>query len=493
MSDNPTEQLAFKQLAAIYAEQIRPVAFWIGAGLSQPAGFPGWRDLRAALDAALVEKIRLADPPFSEKLRRYKAAIDVETDPWQAFELYSSDHVLGTRFETVIQLTLKPRQPKRTPKCYDLLAHLNIRGLVTLNLDRLAESAMRQSRGDDLNFVLGTEMDAKYRYFAHRTPYVLNLHGVIDEPETWILTKTAFEKLRRTPAYVQFLRSLFTEKTVVFLGVSVDDAGTYGIIENLAADQIPVSQHFWITDRNDERTDRFCGQLDIETILYNSADGHEEQLVTLLVGLDKYRSYDSMIIASTPVVPSAHFPTNTLPEPEALAKHAPEEVRLYLNGYLKSALERDTDGSAYRRLLVQYDFAVHQAWYVDVALEQPFLGYKLLEKIGSGAFGTVYKAATDLSTQPLAIKILQERMRFDQLKVGAFRRGINSMKILTQRNIEGAVKIHAAFEIPACIIMEYIPGENLERVVKSGRLDPYFGGIAVAERIARIVGIAHEL
>jgi len=78
------------------------------------------------------------------------------------------------------------------------------------------------------------------------------------------------------------------------------------------------------------------------------------------------------------------------------------------------------------------------------------LGYRLEKFQAKGAFGKVYKSSDPMG-ETVAIKILLEEERKKRDFLQSFRRGVRSMRILGERNVDGIVKYREAFEIPAFV------------------------------------------
>ena len=92
-----------------------------------------------------------------------------------------------------------------------------------------------------------------------------------------------------------------------------------------------------------------------------------------------------------------------------------------------------------------------------------------------------------------AIKLLLPEIRNKRDYLNSFRRGVRSMRILTQRKVKGMVKFREAFEIPACVIMEYVDGPTLEEAMKHGLLDSLPKCLDILVRVGEIVHNAHNL
>lgn len=88
-----------------------------------------------------------------------------------------------------------------------------------------------------------------------------------------------------------------------------------------------------------------------------------------------------------------------------------------------------------------------------------------IKSVGKGAFGSVYEVE-DKDGNRYALKVLLPDVKDNISYLSCFRRGIRSMGILKERGIEGMVQIHDSYEVPACIIMDYVDGITLRGVIK---------------------------
>ena len=96
----------------------------------------------------------------------------------------------------------------------------------------------------------------------------------------------------------------------------------------------------------------------------------------------------------------------------------------------------------------------------------PQLGdYQLLEKLGEGGMGAVYKARHVRLDRVVAIKILPQERTRDQAAVARFAR---EMKAVGQLNHPNIVQAHDAREIDGTtvLVMEYVEGHDLAEVAR---------------------------
>lgn len=126
---------------------------------------------------------------------------------------------------------------------------------------------------------------------------------------------------------------------------------------------------------------------------------------------------------------------------------------------------------------------------------QTFSHYEVIEELGRGGMGAVYKARDVLLDRVLAIKIL----RADIANPTRERRFIQEAKTASSLNHPNIVTIYEIFHISEspCIAMEYITGDTLEQHLEKGPLELRKGlewGVAMADALARAhaAGIVHR-
>jgi hypothetical protein len=90
--------------------------------------------------------------------------------------------------------------------------------------------------------------------------------------------------------------------------------------------------------------------------------------------------------------------------------------------------------------------------------------YRIVEVLGSGGMGTVYKAEHQLMERPVALKVIRADLTRDPAAVERFRREVRAAARLAHRNI---VTAHDADEAGGThfLVMEFVEGTSLDRVV----------------------------
>ncbi len=96
--------------------------------------------------------------------------------------------------------------------------------------------------------------------------------------------------------------------------------------------------------------------------------------------------------------------------------------------------------------------------------------YELLENIGEGGMGTVYKAKCHLLNRFVAVKILKTELSNDEEFVARFKKEGTSIARLSHPNIVNVYDVGSENNINF-IVMEYINGKTLKRIImENGRL-----------------------
>ena len=389
------------------------------------------------------------------------------------------------------------RTPSGVPLAYSKIWQLRISGLLNLNLDRLATQAFVQVHPEKDTVEFNSRQVGSYMHVLKSPdPYIYNLHGVVDDATSWVMGYDVQKQLQGNEAYITFVRSVATSSTVIFIGISADDVAAGGHLDHLVRQGIDTGAHYWITDRRDLSTDQWAEAASIRVIRYENSDGRHGQLIECLDDLlthvpreDSPHLPPVRLRQSLPAVPA------TLPDPAELVREDAEEVRLILNRHASDILSRGTEDAyeEYSRFSAEYDEAIHRAWYISpVPGRNMLLGYEVHAAVARGAFGRVYKA-TNRNGDSVAIKVLLDDIRSNPEMLKSFRRGVRSMRILSERGVAGMVPYRDASEIPAFAVMDWVEGANLRDAVLAGRVQSWDGILRVAAQLTDIIKRAHAL
>jgi serine/threonine protein kinase len=122
-------------------------------------------------------------------------------------------------------------------------------------------------------------------------------------------------------------------------------------------------------------------------------------------------------------------------------------------------------------------------------------GYRLLEELGRGAMGMVYKAVDTALDRPVALKVLRAGFEASAEQMARFRTEALSVARLTHPNI---VQIYGWIEHQGlrCLALEYVDGGNLAMKIRelagNGDLMPIRDAVMLTVTLARAVEFAHQ-
>ncbi|AQR96147.1 Stk1 family PASTA domain-containing Ser/Thr kinase [Clostridium saccharoperbutylacetonicum] len=117
--------------------------------------------------------------------------------------------------------------------------------------------------------------------------------------------------------------------------------------------------------------------------------------------------------------------------------------------------------------------------------------YKILEKIGEGGMGIVYKAKCTLLNRFVAIKILKAELSENEDFIARFRREANSAASLSHQNIVSVYDVGSEGKINF-IVMEYINGKTLKKLIKENNKLSYSTALDISLQISKALLYAHK-
>jgi serine/threonine protein kinase len=117
--------------------------------------------------------------------------------------------------------------------------------------------------------------------------------------------------------------------------------------------------------------------------------------------------------------------------------------------------------------------------------------YRILDKVGSGGTGRVYKALHTSMDRVVAIKVIRPDLLKDSSILNSFRREVRAVSKLHHPNIVAA---YDANEIRGVnfLVMEYVEGMNLHQLVKAHGPLPVALACEVMRQAAQALQYAHE-
>ncbi len=122
--------------------------------------------------------------------------------------------------------------------------------------------------------------------------------------------------------------------------------------------------------------------------------------------------------------------------------------------------------------------------------DQLLLHYRIVDKIGEGGMGAVWKALDTQLDREVAIKVLPEQFALDAERLARFEREAKLLASLNHPNIAGIYGLHSADGI-RFLSMELVHGEDLQQRLARGPLSME-DGLSAAGQIAEALEAAHD-
>ncbi len=116
--------------------------------------------------------------------------------------------------------------------------------------------------------------------------------------------------------------------------------------------------------------------------------------------------------------------------------------------------------------------------------------YKVLEELGAGGMGVVYRAHDTKLNRDVALKILPEQFASDSQRMGRFQREAEVLASLDHPNIGQIYGIEEAGQTKA-LVLQLIEGPTLAERIAQGPI-PVEDALKIALQIAEGLEAAHE-
>ena len=117
--------------------------------------------------------------------------------------------------------------------------------------------------------------------------------------------------------------------------------------------------------------------------------------------------------------------------------------------------------------------------------------YHVTALIGEGAMGEVYRATDTQTGQEVAVKVITQKLAFDDDMLARFRREGEALRQLRHSNIVAFVDTFSVGKQQA-IVMEYVPGGSLHSLIKQGPL-PIDQAVRLTLELSDALSRAHLL
>jgi predicted ATPase len=118
--------------------------------------------------------------------------------------------------------------------------------------------------------------------------------------------------------------------------------------------------------------------------------------------------------------------------------------------------------------------------------------YEIIEELGKGGMGRVYKALDKEISEEVALKLLKPEIASDESTVERFRNELKFARKISHKNVCRMYHLSKEEETPY-ITMEYVPGEDLKSLVKrKGKLAEE-EAVSIAKQVCEGLSEAHRL
>jgi serine/threonine protein kinase len=126
--------------------------------------------------------------------------------------------------------------------------------------------------------------------------------------------------------------------------------------------------------------------------------------------------------------------------------------------------------------------------------ELPVLGsdrFEILEQIGAGGMGTVYKAIQKSVGRPVAVKVLSSEYAANAAGVGRFVREATVVSRLVHPNIVSMIEFGRDPEGNLLLVMELLEGEPLRQTLRRDKRLPPWRAVQIAMQVLAALRVAH--
>ncbi len=118
--------------------------------------------------------------------------------------------------------------------------------------------------------------------------------------------------------------------------------------------------------------------------------------------------------------------------------------------------------------------------------------FELIEELGAGGMGIVYRAYDKEVGEEIALKVLHPDIALDERTVDRFRNEIKLARRITHKNVCRMHELHQDGK-ELFITMEYVPGQDLKGLIAEGGALPAGRAISIAKQVCEGLAEAHDL
>ncbi len=117
--------------------------------------------------------------------------------------------------------------------------------------------------------------------------------------------------------------------------------------------------------------------------------------------------------------------------------------------------------------------------------------YTIIEELGKGGMGHVYKASDTELAEKVALKLINPKIAADKKTIERFRNELKLARKIRHKNVCQMYDLNKENE-KYYITMEYVPGEDLKSFIRRSRQLSIKGGISIARQVCEGLIEAHK-
>ena len=118
--------------------------------------------------------------------------------------------------------------------------------------------------------------------------------------------------------------------------------------------------------------------------------------------------------------------------------------------------------------------------------------YKIIEKLGKGGMGAVYRVEDTNINQDIALKLVKSDISSDEKTIERFRNELKTTRMISHRNVCRMFDLSET-EGTYYITMEYVSGEDLKSFIKRSKRLSIPSAISIAQQVCEGLEEAHKL
>ena len=117
--------------------------------------------------------------------------------------------------------------------------------------------------------------------------------------------------------------------------------------------------------------------------------------------------------------------------------------------------------------------------------------YEIIEELGRGGMGTVYRVEDKKSREEIAVKVIKPEIAVQERTIERFRNELTTARKIRHKNICGMYDL-SEYRDTSYITMEYVPGEDLRSFIRRSKRLSTPNAISVARQISEGLSEAHK-